>query len=188
MPELAGIDHASLSVTDLDRSERFYTEVLGLLRLADFGTVRILLHRPTSFLLALVRHTAAYGERFTELCTGLDHLGFGVSSRAELVAWERRLDALGVEYTPIRDMEFGAHLNFRDPDHIALELSTSNATLAGWFEELRDREIPREELEARLAEHLASLPQRDLQRASFSEKVRNQTIEVVGAFDRHHVR
>ena len=144
---------------DLDRSERFYTEVLGLFRLADFGTVRILLHRPTSFLLALVRHTAAYGERFTELRTGLDPLGFGVTSREELVAWERRLDALGVEYTPIRDMEFGAHLNFRDPDHIALELSTSNATLAGWFEELRDREIPHDELEARLAEHLASSPQ-----------------------------
>ena len=104
------------------------------------------------------------------------------------MAWERRLEALGVEYTPIRDMEFGAHLNFRDPDHIALELSTSNATLTGWFDELREREIPRDEIEARLAEYLASLPPRDLQRASFSEKVRNQTIEVVGAFDRHHVR
>ena len=127
MPEFAGVDHASLSVTDLDRSERFYTDVLGLFRLADFGTVRILLHRPTSFMLALVRHDAAHGDRFTELHTGLDHLGFGVNSREELVAWERRLEALGVEYTPIRDMEFGAHLNFRDPDHIALELSTSNA-------------------------------------------------------------
>ena len=30
MPEFAGIDHASLSVTDLDRSERFYTDLLGL--------------------------------------------------------------------------------------------------------------------------------------------------------------
>lgn len=157
MPELTGVDHAGLSVTDLDRSERFYTEVLGLLRLADFGTVRILLHRPTSFLLALVRHDAAHGNRFSELYTGLDHLGFGVPSREELVAWERRLEALGVEYTPIRDMEFGAHLNFRDPDHIALELSTSNATIAGWFDELREREIPPDEIEARLSEYLATL-------------------------------
>ena len=157
MPDFAGVDHTSLSVTDLDRSERFYTAVLGLLRLADFGTVRILLHRPTSFLLALVRHDAAPGDRFTELHTGLDHLGFGVSSRDELEAWERHLKVLGVEYTPIRDMEFGAHLNFRDPDHIALELSTSNAVLTGWFDELREREIPREEIDARLAEHLASL-------------------------------
>ena len=156
MLELAGVDHASLSVTDLDRSERFYTEVLGLFRLADFGTVRILLHRPTSFMLALAHHDAAHGDRFTELATGLDHLGFAVDSREELVAWERRLEVLGVEYTPIRDMEFGAHLNFRDPDHIALELSTSNAILTGWLDELREREIPRYEIEARLADYLTS--------------------------------
>ncbi len=157
MPELAGVDHASLSVTDLDRSETFYTEVLGLVRLADFGTVRVLLHRPSSFMLALARHDAAHGARFTELHTGLDHLGFGVDSREELVEWERRLELLGVEYTPIRDMEFGAHLNFRDPDHIALELSTATTVLTGWLEEFQEREIPREEIDARLAEHLASL-------------------------------
>jgi catechol 2,3-dioxygenase-like lactoylglutathione lyase family enzyme len=156
MPEFTGVDHASLSVTDVNRSERFYTDVLGLIRLADFGTVRILLHRPTSFILALIRHDAAYGGQFSELRTGLDHLGFGVASRDELIAWERRLEVLGVEYTPIRDMEFGAHLNFRDPDHIALELSTSNAVLTSWLDELREREIPRDEIDARLAEHLGS--------------------------------
>jgi catechol 2,3-dioxygenase-like lactoylglutathione lyase family enzyme len=159
VPELAGVGHAGLSVTDLDRSECFYTDVLGLLRLADFGTVRILVHRPTSFVLALVRHDAARSARFTELHIGLDHLGFGVSSREELVAWERHLEVLGVEYTPIRDMEFGAHLNFRDPDHIALELSTSNETITGWYDELRQREVPRDEIDARLADYLASLPQ-----------------------------
>jgi len=159
MPDFTGVDHASLSVTDLDRSERFYTEVLGLIRLADFGTARILLHRPTSFILALARHDSGHGDRFTELHTGLDHLGFGVSSREELVEWEQRLEVLGVEYTPIRDMEFGAHLNFRDPDHIALELSTSNETLAGWFAELREREIPSDEIESRVREYLTSLPE-----------------------------
>lgn len=155
MPELTGVDHASLSLTDLDRSERFYTDVLGLIRLTDFGTVRVLLHRRSSFMLAIARHDAGHGDRFTELHTGLDHLGFGVETREELVEWEHRLEALGVEYTPIRDMEFGAHLNFRDPDHIALELSTSNATLTGWLDEFRERDIAREEIDARLAEHLA---------------------------------
>jgi hypothetical protein len=53
-------------------------------------------------------------------------------------------------------MEFGAHLNFRDPDHIALELSTSNATLTGWLDEFRERDIPRGEIDARLAEYLAA--------------------------------
>jgi glyoxylase I family protein len=158
MPEFAGVDHASLTVTDLDRSERFYTDVFGLLRLADFGPVRILVHRPTSFILALAHHDAAYGGQFSELRTGLDHLGFGVTSRDELVAWEHRLEVLGVEYTPIRDMEFGSHLNFRDPDRIALELSTSNEILTSWFDELREREIPRHEIDARLADYLGSAP------------------------------
>jgi catechol 2,3-dioxygenase-like lactoylglutathione lyase family enzyme len=139
MPEFSGIDHSSLSVTDLDRSERFYTEILDLLRLADFGYVRILIHRPTSFLLALVRHDASDHAPFSELNTDLDHLAFGVASRDELVEWERKLQDHGVEYTPIRDMEFGAHLNFRDPDNIALELSTSNDVLTGWLAELKDR-------------------------------------------------
>ena len=157
MPRLTGVDHVSLTVTDLDRSERFYTAVLGLLRLADFGYARILCHRASSFVLGLVRHEAADGGRFTELTTGLDHLGFLVDTRDELVDWERRLDELGVEYTPIRDMELGSHLNFRDPDHIALELSTPNEVAAGWFAELREREVPREEIDRRLSAYLASL-------------------------------
>ena len=55
LPALAGADHISLTVTDLDRSERFYTEILGLLRLADFGHARILVHRQTSFVVGLGR-------------------------------------------------------------------------------------------------------------------------------------
>jgi glyoxylase I family protein len=157
MPEFAGVDHVSLSVTDLDRSERFYSEVFELIRLVDFGYVRILVHRQTSFVVALIRHDAADGTPFTELNTGLDHLGFAVANRDELVEWERRLDAFGVEYTPIRDMEFGYHLNFRDPDNIALELSASNEVAARWFGELREREIPREEIDARIQEYLTSL-------------------------------
>ena len=158
MPEFSGVDHASLSVTDLDRSERFYTEVLGLLRLADFGYVRVFVHRQSSFMLALVQHDAAAGAPFTELHTGLDHLGFGVGSRDELVVWERRLAEHRVEHTPIRDMEFGAHLNFRDPDHIALELSTSNEVMTGWLAELREREMSRDEIDTRLQDYLGSLP------------------------------
>ncbi len=82
-----------------------------------------------------------------------------MSSREDLVDWERRLDALGVEYTPIRDVQFGAHLNFRDPDHIALELTTSKEIPSSWLEELKVREIPRHEIDARLREYLASLQQ-----------------------------
>ncbi len=157
MPNFAGIDHLSLSVTDLDRSERFYTEVLGLMPLLDFGTVRTLIDRASGFILALARHEAGTAAPFTELTTGLDHIGLLASSRDELVEWEKRFDELGVTYTPIRDMEFASHLNFRDPDNIALEFSASNEVMAGWLEELKTREMTQGEIKARVAEYFASL-------------------------------
>jgi glyoxylase I family protein len=157
VPVLAGADHISLTVTDLDRSERFYTEVLGLLRLADFGQARILVHRKSSFVVGLIRHDAADCTPFTELNTGLDHFGFAASSHDELVEWEQWFVAHEVEYTPIRDMELGCHLNFRDPDNIALEISVSKDVTAQWFAELREREMPRQEIDTRLQEYLASL-------------------------------
>jgi glyoxylase I family protein len=67
VPELLGVDHVTLTVTDLDRSEEFYASVLGLLLLAGFGHARILVHRPTSLVVALVRHESGRGEPFTEL-------------------------------------------------------------------------------------------------------------------------
>ena len=76
MVAFSGVGHVSMSVTDLDRSERFYTEVFDLIRMADFGVARVLLHRQTGFMFAIASHEAARGGPFSELNTGLDHLGF----------------------------------------------------------------------------------------------------------------
>lgn len=56
MPTFAGVNHFALSVADLDRSTRFYTEVLGLLAVLDFGHGRICLDRATGFSIGLIRH------------------------------------------------------------------------------------------------------------------------------------
>lgn len=148
MPTFAGVDHLSLTVTDLDASERFYTGVLDFGCLVDFGPARILMHRPTQFFLALVRHEEADGEPFSELHTGVDHVGLVAADRDELVAWEERLRAAGVRYTPIRDMPLGHHLNFRDPDGIALELTAPNEAYTAAMRELREREVPPAEIRA----------------------------------------
>ena len=126
MVTFAGVSHVAFTVTDLDASQRFYTEVLDFVVVMDVGYGRICVHPGTGFTLGLVRHEGAVGGSFTELNTGLDHLGLVASSREELEAWERRFDEHGVTYTPIRDMEMGYHLNFRDPDGIALELDAPN--------------------------------------------------------------
>jgi hypothetical protein len=119
--------------------------------------VRTLVDRPSGFILALAKHERAAGEPFTELNTGLDHLGMAAADRDELVEWERRFEALGVTYTPIRDEAFASHLNFRDPDGIALELSASNEVYDGWMAELRERDIPADEIRARVMDYLQSL-------------------------------
>lgn len=129
MVTFAGVDHVSFTVTDPDRSQRFYTDVLDFVPVLDTGYARILMHPATGFTLSVTTHDGDHDGEFTELTTGLDHLGLTAETRAELEEWERRFDELDVTCTPIRDMEFGYHLNFRDPDQIALELSAPNELL-----------------------------------------------------------
>ena len=74
------------------------------------------------FIIVLHRHDANEGERFAETRTGLDHVGFNVSSRADLERWQEHLAALGVSQSPIADTPYGYILVFRDPDNIQLEM------------------------------------------------------------------
>jgi len=60
--------------------------------------------------------------RFDEDATGLDHVSFGVASRADLDAAAASLDELGVPHETVKDIGVGFLLEFRDPDNIALEL------------------------------------------------------------------
>ena len=154
MPAFAGVDHLGLSVTDLDVSERFYTTVLGFSPLMDFGIARTLLDRASGFMLSLVRHPGGSRAPFTELVTGLDHVGLVAADRDELLEWERRFSAAGVTYTPTRDMPFGSHLNFRDPDGIPLEFTVANEFVTASLQELRERDVPPQEIRERVRAHL----------------------------------
>lgn len=148
MAVFSGVNHVSFSVTDLEASERFYTAVLGLRRILDVGYARILIDQQSGFVIALVHHPEAASGRFSELATGLDHLGFAAADRAELEEWEARLDELGVEHSPITDVPLGHHLNFRDPDGIALELQAPTAQYAAVLADVATREVSDEEVAA----------------------------------------
>lgn len=153
MPTFAGVDHVSLTVTDLDVSQKFYTEVLDFVVVLDGGYGRICIHNPTGFVLGLMQHPGGTRTPFTELNTGLDHIGLTASTRDELVEWEQRFQAAGVTFTPIRDMELGHHLNFRDPDNIPLEFYVPNELMAAALHELRTRDVTTDEILA-MAEQL----------------------------------
>jgi glyoxylase I family protein len=127
VPDIAGIHHISVTVTDIERSVPWYSEVLGLTKLMDEAHpdgsgYAIILGKPDfSMCVGLHTHQANEREQFSETRTGLDHLSFMVADRAELDAWEERLTELGVAHSPVNDQGAYAVLVFRDPDNIQLE-------------------------------------------------------------------
>ena len=154
MVTFAGVNHVAFTVTDLDASQRFYTEVLDFMLVMDVGYARIFMHPGTGFTLAVAKHPGAPGGTFSELNTGLDHLGFAAESREDLEEWERRFDEHGVTYTPVRDMEMGYHLNFRDPDGIALEFSAPNEAMLSAQRLMAEGGLTEDEIAAFIAENV----------------------------------
>ena len=127
MPDVSGIHHVSVTVTDIERSVPWYSDVLGLTKLMeeqhpDGAGYAVVLGKPDwSMCVGLHTHQTNERERFAESRTGLDHVGFMVPGRAELDAWESKLTELGVEHSPVNDQGGYAVLVFRDPDNIQLE-------------------------------------------------------------------
>lgn len=124
MPELAGIHHVKIPVTDLDRARDWYARVLGFRVTLEFpdaeGVLRGVggpLPGLGDTLLALrVNPEAALG------CRNFDPVSFAVRDRAAVEAWAAHLDALGVPHSPLIEATLGPLLVFDDPDGIQLHL------------------------------------------------------------------
>jgi catechol 2,3-dioxygenase-like lactoylglutathione lyase family enzyme len=127
MAEITGVHHVALTVCDMAKTTAWYEDLFGLTKVAEMEEppgrpVHLYMHPGTGLFLGFHTHDENEGERFTEFRTGLDHLGFGVDSRAELEAWRLRIEERGIDHSPIADRDYGSVLVFRDPDNIQLEL------------------------------------------------------------------
>lgn len=124
---ITGISHVDLSVTDLEASISWYTELLEMVPLfggrnEERGYHAHYLMEPNSgVVIGLEQHDANPGSAFDERRVGLDHLSFNVDSRERLDAWLARLDELGVPHSGITEEENWDVLVLRDPDNIQLE-------------------------------------------------------------------
>jgi len=122
MPQMR-LQHVALTVTDIARSGPWYEELFGFTKVAEFdqpAPMQIYL-TPDGQALDLRQPADVDPAPFTERHVGLDHLAFVCADQAELDAWQARLAEMDVATSGVEQSPFGSHLNFRDPDGIALE-------------------------------------------------------------------
>jgi glyoxylase I family protein len=126
MPVFSGVSHIAFSARDAEASAQWWATLLDLTeidRVAGDGWRGILLmHAPTRTIIEFQQHDGNRGEPFDPRRTGLDHMGFKVDQRADLVEWLDRFEQLGVTHSQIADRDYGAVLTFKDPDGIQFEM------------------------------------------------------------------
>lgn len=126
MPAFPALAHVAVTVSDLDRSTRWYTALFGAGPVLDEdeqgGTFHHTVYAlPGGQLFGLHTHTSPQGGDVDPRRTGLDHVAFACADRAGLETWAARLDELGIAHGGVYDAHYGSGVSFRDPDGIALE-------------------------------------------------------------------
>lgn len=123
---ISALDHVAVTVSDIGVSGPWYRALIGADPVLDEHTDGGFRHLVWVFgngtLFGIHEHDRDISPGdFTEFRAGLDHVGFGVASRADLQDWVARLDELNIAHGGVVEAPYGSGLSFRDPDGIALE-------------------------------------------------------------------
>jgi catechol 2,3-dioxygenase-like lactoylglutathione lyase family enzyme len=114
-----GLDHIAIAVSDLDRSERFYREVMGLERVhAEWDPPRVLASRGSGMALF---PAGMHGDEVVG-APGILHFAFR-TDRDGFEAAQDSLKARGIEFR-FSDHGLSHSIYFEDPDGHQLELTT----------------------------------------------------------------
>lgn len=129
LPERLSWGPVTLSVTNLDRAETFWTQVAGFVRRPDQG-LGVALGTSDRTLVVLV--PGATGP-VTRGHAGLYHVAFGVPSQAEFSRRMRRFIDLGVRFSPV-DHLMSKALYLSDPDGHGIEIAWETPDRFGRFD------------------------------------------------------
>jgi catechol 2,3-dioxygenase-like lactoylglutathione lyase family enzyme len=116
------IEHANISVNDVEASTRFYIDLFGgRVRwegITELGLRAAHIGDDNTYLALFEASTKGRApEDYT--ATGFNHLGFEVE---DLDSYQARLEKMGVSVTREESYEPGRRLYFYDPDGIEIEL------------------------------------------------------------------
>jgi catechol 2,3-dioxygenase-like lactoylglutathione lyase family enzyme len=129
-PRITGYHEIALMVSDLERSERFYRDALGmrvLMRIPD-RNVTMIVDEGNDHFLGLWRPTAHDSAAGRE--HGKVHFTMAIDV-ADGDAWYEHLRTQGVDAVKRVKENGDVHLDFADPDGHPLELWGRTGTLAG---------------------------------------------------------
>lgn len=122
---MPGINHIILTITDIERSRRFYRDLLGF-ELHEWvspkGTVFTYFMAGEASIWFRLHEQTPPGDRFSEFRVGMDHLAFSAPDEAFLHTMADKLIAAGVTTQGVEQF-VGRwwYVAFRDPDNIQLE-------------------------------------------------------------------
>ncbi len=131
-PAMNGFGHIDLTVTDGERTVRWWEKVMGFRLIAvretpDFNLWSVI--HPSGFFIGFMEHSNMASDTFDERAVGLDHLAMQVPDRAALEAWAEHLDNHCIAHSGVQDERGGPLIVFRDPDNIQLELQAFDPNL-----------------------------------------------------------
>jgi catechol 2,3-dioxygenase-like lactoylglutathione lyase family enzyme len=127
MAQIRGFHHVSLPASDLDRSGDWYERVFGFRRVLieedEDRVTMVMLEHPEGMLLCL-HQSPDLGQAWCGLGSAVAVLSFRVASRADLMAWDKRLTELETEHSGPRQAHLGWALDVIDPSGLRIQLHT----------------------------------------------------------------
>jgi catechol 2,3-dioxygenase-like lactoylglutathione lyase family enzyme len=129
MTEIKGIAHFSIPVSDVDKSTKFYTEIVGCKLLSALPDKRITFLDAGGVCVLLIKRSPPINKEPLEMSDGVHH-----AFMIDAIEYQSALDALranGVEIFFEEDRRGGTidgpRAYFRDPDGTALEFINRTA-------------------------------------------------------------